>query len=232
MGGLGSALRGDLLTGGRLAPAIAHELQAGRLCVIRDAIARPLADELHACLDAHDAWESLEVFKQPYTAYKNLGVFDRARFPAPLQRFEAMFGSEESRALIGEASGADTSGPVEMHASLFTPGCYQLPHTDFGSSNTVSFIWNLTRVWEPSWGGHFFWCSPPTNIVPTFNTLILFRPSNESFHFTCPVAPHAQGKRLAVTGWWTGAGEPARPPAPGAWYRGPLREIGRGVFAV
>jgi hypothetical protein len=233
MSGLDRALRSDLLTGGALLPSIAAELRQGGVCVIRDALDVELANAIHGCLDRLDEWEKIEVFKQPYTSYKHLGLLDPGRFPEPVARFAGLFDHASSRRLMAEASGADTSGPTELYVSYFPPGCYQLPHTDFGGGNNVSFVWNLTKDWNASWGGHFFWCSPPTNIVPTFNTLVLFRPSPLSYHFTCPVAPQAEGKRLAITGWWTGVvpAQAAPPPATG-WYRGALRDLGSGIFAL
>jgi Rps23 Pro-64 3,4-dihydroxylase Tpa1-like proline 4-hydroxylase len=34
--------------------------------------------------------------------------------------------------------------------------------------------------------------------------LLLFNVDEHSKHFVTQVAPHAQGKRLAVSGWWYG----------------------------
>jgi hypothetical protein len=39
-------------------------------------------------------------------------------------------------------------------------------------------------------------------VTPEFNSLVLFRVSRASLHFVTPVAPHAEGGRLSVSGWW------------------------------
>jgi len=49
-----------------------------------------------------------------------------------------------------------------------------------------------------------YWCARGWYLPPTFNTLVLFNVGLESNHFVTHVSPYAQGKRLAINGWWTG----------------------------
>jgi Rps23 Pro-64 3,4-dihydroxylase Tpa1-like proline 4-hydroxylase len=67
----------------------------------------------------------------------------------------------------------------------------------------IAYVINLTRGWRPDWGGLLHFADDEGNVVdtffPHFNSLSLFTvPQN---HFVSYVAPYAQGKRSAVTGW-------------------------------
>jgi Rps23 Pro-64 3,4-dihydroxylase Tpa1-like proline 4-hydroxylase len=94
-------------------------------------------------------------------------------------------------------------------ASWYLPGDHSLPHTDAvthadGEQRQVAFVWHLARGWRSEWGGALFWCPGNVYLAPTFNTLVLFTVGPNSYHFVSQVSPYAQGKRLAINGWWTG----------------------------
>jgi Rps23 Pro-64 3,4-dihydroxylase Tpa1-like proline 4-hydroxylase len=63
-------------------------------------------------------------------------------------------------------------------------------------------VWHLTRDWNPSWGGDFYWIPSRASLPPSFNTLLLFVVTNQSDHFVTTVSPYASGQRLAINGWW------------------------------
>jgi hypothetical protein len=230
---LRDVLRRDVLESADLRAQLRRALLAGRPCVIRDAFAADYAERVYAALDSIKDWEPVERFRQPFSSFCSHSLVDRALFPAALNECEAMFAHAETRAAAAELSGLQCHGESIFNATLYLPADYLSPHNDVGGGRSVSFIWQLSKDWLPQWGGHLFWCSPPTNIAPTFNTLILYRVAAESYHAVLPVTPHARGKRFTISGWWTDPDEhasPAAPPAP--WYRGPMRELAPGVLTI
>ena len=207
-------------------------LASGRLCVLRDAFIADFAESTHAALDASEGWELVEQYARPFMNYRHMMLFQN-HFSAELHRCEAVFSSEPTKRLMCRLSGVDCLGPVDTpNVTLYRPGDYQFPHADAGAKRSVSFVWNLSKSWQREWGGHFFWCSPPTNLVPAFNTLLLFRVTSDSYHFVCPISPKAEAKRLAISGWWSGEGALENHPTSELWYRGPLDPIGDGVYVV
>lgn len=205
---------GERLRQPELLALVSQHLQAGDLCVIDDAFAPDFAEEVFASLDAFSRWRP-HADAIPFFGYHHYNIYDRALFPPALRRCHELFGHPATRRLAQDLSGQDCSGQPQVSASLYLPGDYSLPHDDASPPRSVSFVWHLTREWDPSWGGHFTWCSPLVMLAPRFNTLTLFnvRPAR-SFHFVAPVSPVARGKRLSVNGWWTsGARETAAPPS-------------------
>ena len=66
-------------------------------------------------------------------------------------------------------------------------------------------MWHLAKDWRSEWGGALYWCPKTAYLPPVFNTLLLFNVGlGTSHHFVTQVSPYAQGKRLAINGWWTG----------------------------
>jgi Rps23 Pro-64 3,4-dihydroxylase Tpa1-like proline 4-hydroxylase len=86
---------------------------------------------------------------------------------------------------------------------------HSLPHNDAMASGPdafrqVAFVWHLAKNWRSEWGGTLFWCPRALYLPPVFNTLLLFIVGRDTSHFVTQVSPYAQGKRLAINGWWTG----------------------------
>jgi Rps23 Pro-64 3,4-dihydroxylase Tpa1-like proline 4-hydroxylase len=99
---------------------------------------------------------------------------------------------------------------------LYLPGDHSLPHNDVAASGDsfnrqVAYVWHLAKDWQSDWGGALYWCSKGCYLPPAFNTLYLFNVGPESNHFVTRVSPYAQGKRLAINGWWTGPAATADP---------------------
>jgi hypothetical protein len=93
---------------------------------------------------------------------------------------------------------------------VYKPADYASPHTDFMQMRSTAFLWNLSKDWDPSWGGAFYW-SPAGNMedgfhYPAFNTLLLFLPTPSSVHMVTPVTKNAKGKRLVLGGTFMAGG--------------------------
>jgi len=189
---------------------IGDALRAGRLVVIQNAAQVAFAERMYECLDRIEDWPVQEGYSDHFHFHHH-NLYDRKQFPEELARCESIFSSRRTTELIQRLSGRDCSGETIFFGSLYAPGDHSLPHTDAYSnqgpvSRQVTFIWYLARNWSAKWGGEFFWCSGNQYITPTFNSLLMFLVTKESYHFVTQVTPFAQAKRLAITGWWTGRG--------------------------
>ena len=191
----------------KLLRQIRDHLTAGDLIVIRNAFQIGFAESMFDCLDQFSNWKIYEGYEEHFH-YHHHNIYDETLFPRELGRCRDIFGSEATKRFVQDIAKRDCTGPVTLSASLYLPGDHSLPHNDFtirnGQQRQVAFIWNLTKQWQTDWGGEFFWCKKSYWVSPTFNTLLLFNVDRESKHFVTLVSPHAEGKRLAISGWWNG----------------------------
>ncbi|MCB9718534.1 MAG: 2OG-Fe(II) oxygenase [Myxococcales bacterium] len=203
---LASALRRDVFGDAATVTRVGEHLRAGRLVVIRDALPRELAERVHHELDASGAW-GISEGRAPYFGYRQHKIRETSEHPGSVREVAALFGSEQTKAFIAELSGQSCAGEVVTVPSWFQAGDYILPHEDCGDGRrTVAYVWHLTRAWNESWGGDFVWCPTGTLVRPAFNQLVMFTVGydehHNSLHAVSVVGAHAQGKRLAVNGWW------------------------------
>jgi Rps23 Pro-64 3,4-dihydroxylase Tpa1-like proline 4-hydroxylase len=180
-------------------------LRSGRLVVVQNAFAPSYAEEIHAELVASCAWHPFEdVRKSRDFHFRHHNIYgEMGAFPPVLAECRRLFDSARMKGLMGDLTGANTNGEATLAASHYMPGDYSLPHNDATGNRTVAYVWHLTKEWERSWGGHFYWCRTGSYFAPSFNTLLIFKVHKHSDHFVCPVSPYATGKRLTVNGWWT-----------------------------
>ncbi len=198
---LESLLRSDLREPST-AERLARALDAGHAVVIRNALSQDFAESVHAALDASDGWKPFEGYGNDFH-FRHHNLYEDALLTGELARCKRIFDAAETKQWASRVSGTNCGGPVSFGASWYMPGDYSLPHNDHQHPRSVAFIWHLSREWDPSWGGSLYWCPRNTHVAPQFNTLTLFNVSPSTWHFVCPVAPQARGKRLAVNGWWT-----------------------------
>jgi Rps23 Pro-64 3,4-dihydroxylase Tpa1-like proline 4-hydroxylase len=207
--------------------ALRQQLAAGRLVVIRDAFVASFAERIYGALDACTAWRMYERYDRQHFHYRHHNLYEKSDYPSDLRLCDRIFESTATKALAHRLSGRVCIGPTLLTASWYLPGDHQLPHTDVGNHTfafrdasdatidpkrpvnreyhrQVAFVWYLTKRWQPEWGGAFFWCPRSIYLSPVFNTLVLFNVNPDTYHFVTEVSPYAQGKRLAVNGWWTG----------------------------
>jgi len=195
---------------------ISDHLKNNNLVVIRDALQAPVAERMFECLDQFSNWQPYEDYSYEFHYHHHNIYPDNKLYPHDLLWCREIFASEATKALIQELSGRDCSGPGLLSASLYLPGDHSLPHDDFsdegGTNRQVAFVWHLTKDWQRNWGGALYWCKTNRYIPPSFNSLILFNVGKDSFHHVTTVSPYAQSKRLAISGWWTGAKPVERAP--------------------
>lgn len=197
---------------------IAAQLAAGRAVVIRDALRRDLAERVGAALDAAVRWRAVEAFgSSPHYRHH---VLDEADPAGPtIAACRALFGAAASRELAAALSGRDCGGPLELGATRYVAGDFAAPHADHKLARAVAFVWHLARDWDAASGGQFVWGPSGAQVVPSFNTLIVFNVAAETVHAVTPVSPYARGKRLSVTGWWSHSAATDEAPEPAGFAR-------------
>ncbi len=188
-------------------------LAAGELIVIRDAFEPDFAERMYRSLDRCTAWRVYEGYEENFH-YHHHNLYHPEEYPADLAWCSKIFGSSRTKEWVTRLSGRSCVGPAQFSASWYLPGDHSLPHNDIAESGEsfdrqvfnrqVAFVWHLAKDWRSEWGGALYWCARACYLPPVFNTLLLFNVGPESNHFVTHVSPYAQGKRLAINGWWTG----------------------------
>jgi hypothetical protein len=188
----------------RLLAAIRASFAAGELIILRDAFERDFAEAIHGALDRVTAWGVYEQ-RRPYFHSHRHALYERSDFCAELRTLELVFNSESTIELIESLVGDDCRMPTIFTPTWYMSGDHSTPHPDTRDGRKIAFAWHLTKEWRPDWGGDFYWCASGTPVPPTFNSLLLFKVSRSTTHVVVDVAPHARGKRLAISGWWRGS---------------------------
>jgi hypothetical protein len=200
---LNPKLSGD----GGLAQQIGAHLINGDLIVIREALQPLFAERMFACLDQFADWKVYEGYEEHFH-YHHHNIYDDKLLPPDLVWCRQIFSSDATKNFIQRLSQRDCAGETTYSASLYLPGDHSLPHNDFignkDKHRQIAFVWHLTKDWQSEWGGDFFWCRKNRYVPPSFNSLLLFRVQPANMHFVTVVSPHAESKRLAISGWWTG----------------------------
>jgi len=185
-----------------------ERLAAGGLVVIRDAFQAAFAERMHRSLDTCMAWRVYEGYEEHFH-YHHHNVYFESEYPPDIVWCDRVFDSASTKAWATRLSGRQCIGRTVFSASWYLPGDHSLPHTDAVSSGAdanrqVAFVWHLAKDWQSEWGGALYWCPKGVYLPPVFNTLVLFNVGPDTEHFVTQVSPFAQGKRLAINGWWTG----------------------------
>ena len=200
--GLRDVLCMDIL-GAESLDQLGFHLKQGRLIVIPNAFQEDFAKEVHASLDQWPQWQVYESYGQGFFHFHHHNIYDTSQAPPEFLECAAIFSHDSTKGFIADLTARDCSGRLQFGASRYFPGDHSLPHTDVTSVREVAYIWHLTKDWDPGWGGSLFWCPTGTYVAPTFNCLMLFVVSTDSWHFVTTVSPYARGKRMAINGWWT-----------------------------
>lgn len=205
------ALDPSILEDDELLSDIKAKLLQGEVVIIRDAFKPEFAEYAWAELNREELkWEVNPDVRTlhsipGHTSHKQKPI--EATYSTGLLEVLELFEHENTKEFMGSLSGCSCSGPdVGLKPSWYKPNDYSSPHTDFKGERSLALIWNLSKDWEPSWGGAFYWFPSQTMEGgyqhATFNTLILFLPTPSSIHAVTPVAEWAEGKRLTIGGWY------------------------------
>lgn len=193
-------------------------LAAGGLIIIREAFEPSFAERMHHSLDVCTTWRVYEKYEKHFH-YHHHNLYHENEYPPDLAWCDKVFSSDATKAWATQLSGRSCTGPTEFSASWYLPGDHSLPHNDAvvradQANRQVAFVWHLAKEWRSEWGGALYWCPKALYLQPVFNSLVLFNVGLATSHFVTQVSPYAQGKRLAINGWWTGpaaTGDAVRP---------------------
>lgn len=123
-----------------------------------------------------------------------------------LNEFFRFINSPQFLIFMRNLTGVSEGIYCDAQVTNFTSGDFLTQHHDENSNKgrIAAFVYNLTPIWRPDWGGLLQFIGKDNHITeaytPCFNALnILKVPQNHSVSF---VAPYAIGKRLSITGWF------------------------------
>lgn len=141
--------------------------------------------------------------------YEGLRVPDLTQLLAynndPLVQFARLMASEPMLNFLRAVTGCHELSFTDGHATSYGPGDFLTGHDDdvAGKNRLAAYVFGLTRVWKPEWGGLLLFHGPDeatvNGLTPRFNTLDLFAVPQR--HSVSVVTPSAPVRRYAVTGW-------------------------------
>ncbi|MEY2927872.1 MAG: hypothetical protein RL367_2349 [Pseudomonadota bacterium] len=123
----------------------------------------------------------------------------------PLVQFARLMASKPMLGFLRAVTGCTALGFTDGHATAYGPGDFLTGHDDdvAGKGRLAAYVFGLTRVWKPEWGGlllfHGTGEATVSGLTPRFNTLDLFAVPQR--HSVSVVTPSAPFRRYAVTGW-------------------------------
>jgi SM-20-related protein len=146
-------------------------------------------------------------FRFIYNTMRVVESWQQRAFPHhPLYDFAEAVHRPDSLRFLRELTGHDNIQRLSVMAARYLPGHFLTPHDDDDAHEGRELTWilNLTRDWQPEWGGLLHLMDAEGNaitdsFVPAFNTLILFKPPR--WHFVSQVANFARQPRYTLTGW-------------------------------
>lgn len=141
-----------------------------------------------------------------YLHYKiNREFMNTADESSVLYAVYELFNSDEFLTSMREFTGDETINYVDCRATCFNSGHYLRRHNDYleGFNRRYAYVLNLTKDWEPDWGGILHLLNNKKEItqslIPKFNVLNVFKVPTP--HFVSSVSPDVESSRLAITGW-------------------------------
>lgn len=198
--------------------------------VIENALIPEVAEQLYSDLLNYQQWHQQDHrndlspeeqlhqdrYNPEYTFSRDKITLGEDTAPASVTNLFERLRSPEILSYFSNASGRPCDD-FQLSATKFRQGNHIAEHNDYyvkkrqdGSTvaRTLTFNYYLTKNWRPEWGGRFIWKKPYAEIIPTFNTLVLFRVGQTSYHVVEDVTKQALEPRIALTGWYFSVRKP------------------------
>lgn len=181
--------------------------------VIENALVPEFAERLYTDLMQCGHWDRTSIQDPGFTYQRDAILMGSTHAPPSLNELNAFLSSSECLKLITEISGRQCDG-FHGAAAVFKPGDQISEHNDkfiirrndgTRAIRAVTFNLYLTKNWDERWGGRLIWKSPYTEIVPTFNTLVMFNVGQESRHWVETIKAGVETKRLSISSWFLSA---------------------------
>jgi SM-20-related protein len=142
-----------------------------------------------------------------YESYMMVRAYKEGRDPGLLlHRVLEFFNTPEYLAFARALTDNRDLRRVNAQATRYRAGQFLKQHNDYEAEEgrQLAYVLNLTREWQPDWGGLLQFIDDRGRVVetlmPRFNTLSIFRVP--AHHCVTLVAPWARGDRYAITGWF------------------------------
>ncbi len=147
---------------------------------------------------ARDRYQFMYLFNNLSQLHRNPEIF--------VHEIADFLSSEPVLKFIREVTGIPEIMRADAQATKYIGNCFLHPHTDEDQEHgrRVAYVLNMTKNWDPNWGGFLQFFQGDMNVTesfkPTFNALNLFTvPQGHSVSFVAPFCP---GERLSITGWF------------------------------
>ncbi len=189
--------------------------------LLEEALVPDLAERLSQELLESRHWDRQSITDPGFTYRRDAIVLGSEGAPPVLEELHAYLGSESCLRWVSEVSGRACDS-FQGAAAIFKPGDQISRHNDKriltredGSRavRAVTFNYYLTRHWDAGWGGRLIWENPYTEIMPSFNTLVMFNVGEGTHHWVEPVKEGVSTPRLSITGWFMSSLPAAADPA-------------------
>lgn len=148
-----------------------------------------------------------------YNYYPVLGhYFDRSQPWVPVYEAYEFLNSTPVLDFFREVTGRPDIRWADAQATLYRAGHFLKRHTDeqHSEKRIAAYVLNLTKGWDPDWGGFLQFFDADRNIEqafrPAFNALNIFL--IPALHSVGMVANYAPGHRYSITGWLRGDDPP------------------------
>ncbi|MBI4150277.1 2OG-Fe(II) oxygenase [Candidatus Woesearchaeota archaeon] len=129
-----------------------------------------------------------------------------------IQQYYHFFSSKEFLDYISTITNTKPLRSIDAAGQTYTAGDHLLPHDDRLAGRKIAYLYYLTKNFTKSDGGQldFFASNAKTkhpatimkSIIPHFNTLVLFKVSERSFHQVREIISNK--KRISIGGWFHG----------------------------
>jgi Rps23 Pro-64 3,4-dihydroxylase Tpa1-like proline 4-hydroxylase len=158
-----------------------------------------------------DQGEGVPELEKDYSYRRQSILASSPQAPTTLAKLNTYLNSAELLSWISDVSGRKCDYFVGS-AARFGPGDHITRHNDnltvtksdgLIHRRVVTINYWLTPDWLPELGGQFVWETPYAEIVPTFNTMVIFLPGPSTQHWVEPVAESVTAPRLSITGWFS-----------------------------
>jgi len=157
--------------------------------------------------------QAIDGFQYFYSALPVYDIYHKKLMPGHfVNRLFEFLNSDEFLSLMRSVTCDDSIAFADAQATRYEQGHFLTRHDDdvVDKNRRAAFVLNLTRNWNPDWGGALQFFDADGNIscgfTPAFNVLNMFRvPASHSVGL---VAPFARGNRYSITGWLRSGKDP------------------------
>ena len=188
--------------------------------IIENALVSDFAEQLHDSLMGSDAWQKSDpssftakeraMIPEGYSFSREIINLNSEDLPVTARHLYEQLNSEECLHWFSKVCGRRCDEFTGACARYYG-GNHLTSHNDYYmkkqadnsvATRALTFNYYLTKNWDSEWGGNFVWEHPRMEIIPSFNTLVLFPVGTDSMHHVEQVSASATEPRLAFTGWF------------------------------